>query len=152
MEGLDLNSLVLSENPHIEVKSRLYKVWEFLLNYAALLCLLDCIVLPALIALFGVLDIFNGLNAYKTSFHIIEVVCVVILGTLAIVVNYRKGGKVKFVAIGISGIILVVISHFVASGWIETVLSLTGCGMLLASNQLSRRGHSCHHCHLPVSI
>ncbi|GFE53081.1 hypothetical protein protein [Babesia ovis] len=70
MEGLDLNSIDLSMNTHGTYKSRLQKIGEFFMNYAALLCLLDCIVLPILIGLFGILDIFKGFDALAGPFHV----------------------------------------------------------------------------------
>ncbi|ORM40167.1 uncharacterized protein BXIN_1168 [Babesia sp. Xinjiang] len=152
MATLDVSPLDLTVESPGWLKSRLHKAGEFVMNYAALLCLLDCIVLPVLITLFRLLDVFKGFRGFEGPFHLIEVVCVVTLGLLAVVVNYRKGGKARYAALGVTGIVLVVCGHYLVDGWVETCVSLAGCAMLLSSNHLSRRNHGCSHCHLPVAL
>lgn len=131
---------------HITAKSRASRIASFLLNYAGLLCLVDCIVLPVLITLMRVLDMFHTLNEWEHAFHIAEIVCVLPLGLVSVLVNYRKVKSVRLLTMGLLGISSIVGSHFFADGWNETVLSLLGCVMLVSSNHLAHRKHGCNHC------
>ncbi|CDR97131.1 hypothetical protein, conserved [Babesia bigemina] len=153
MEASELDPWNLRVGSYGWMKLRLRRAGLFLLNYAALLCLIDCIVLPALITLFRLLDMFQNFHAYENVVHVVEIACVIPLGLLSVFVNYRKSKRRRYLAQGLCGIVLVVCGHQLVEGWYDTALSLTGCALLVSSNHFASREsgcHNCHHSHLPV--
>ncbi|KAK1444764.1 hypothetical protein BgAZ_106700 [Babesia gibsoni] len=140
LQGYNLKS-------HRASQSRIQRVGSFFLNYAGLLCLIDCIVLPVLIAVTGLLDLFPGIHEWEHVFHIVELCCVIPLGLLSVFVNYSKIKNLPILTLGLMGISAIVISHIFLEGLYETAMSLTGCAMLISSNYVARKKAGCDHCH-----
>lgn len=128
-------------------QSRFWRIASFFLNYAGLLCLIDCIVLPIFMTVMRILDVFPGLHAWEHTFHVIELACVIPLGLLSVFVNYSKIKHYSLLGLGLAGIASIVLSHIFLEGWPETAASLMGCFMLVSSNHLARLKGGCQHCH-----
>ncbi|AFZ79922.1 hypothetical protein BEWA_027710 [Theileria equi strain WA] len=131
---------------------RLRRIGEFFANYAGIICLIDCIVLPIIIAITSCLNVFRDFETVKKITHVLELLIVIPFGTLSVVMNYRKTKKKRLAACGTCGILVIIGSHFFHTTWIHSLISITGCAMLISSNVLSRRHAECDHCSTTVEL
>ncbi|GAX18359.1 hypothetical protein FisN_23Hh253 [Fistulifera solaris] len=135
-------------------------------NFASLLCVLDCTVLPIITIVFplmGILVSASQLEWLHQAGHTVALGFVLPVGGLATVTNYLYNHKTKWIAaLGCLGLLLVgsanagcslvphgvggSVGHFVHEllhtlhhGIQHRVANLAGCALLLFSNYLSRK-------------
>ena len=127
-------------------------------NFASLLCVLDCTVLPlvtVILPLFGAVtsstEFLQDLGHEMAFFFVIPV------GGLATTLNYTNHRKMWIATLGYLGLLGILaasagcespkgipgpIGKFV-HGWLHRVANVTGCTLLLFSNFMSRRQKGC---------
>uniref|UniRef100_A0A3B0N396 MerC mercury resistance protein, putative n=1 Tax=Theileria annulata TaxID=5874 RepID=A0A3B0N396_THEAN len=127
------------------MKRRFYSIIEFFINYSGILCLIDCILLPLIVLVFGFLNVFNNFEQFEYIAEIIELCLIIPFGCISLIVNFKRTENVFLFLFGFLGIAIVVLSHFLKSHIMHTVFSLLGCFMLILSNFLSRKSHKHHH-------
>jgi putative flippase GtrA len=135
-------------------------------NFASLLCVLDCTILPIVTIVFplmGILVSASQLEWLHQAGHAVALGFVLPVGGMATVTNYLYNHRTKWIAaIGCLGLLLVgsanagcslvphgvggTVGHFVHEmlhtlhhGIQHRVANLAGCALLLLSNYLSRK-------------
>lgn len=138
-------------------------------NFASLLCVLDCTILPfvtIILPLFGIIAASPAQMEFLHELgHQFALYFVLPIGGLATTMNYTQHRKLWISAIGWIGLALVVASNagchlahglpgavghwlhhwleYIAHGVVHRVTNLTGCFLLLFSNYLSHKQGSC---------
>lgn len=125
-------------------------------NWASLLCVLDCTVLPLLSVLLPLVGWLNlGTAAFQQTMgdwtHDLALYFVVPVGTTTVVMNYITGHRNRtVVSIGVFGLLLVALANVELLDGIQglppatlilahRIINLVGCALLLGSNYLSQQ-------------
>jgi hypothetical protein len=136
-------------------------------DFASILCVIDCTVLPIVTVILPLLGILN-LEAAQLEFlhqvgHKIALFFVLPVGSLTSVLNYVSHKKVWITFLGGLGLTMVGVanSHFhglpflgeaellhkIQHGSLHRIINLLGCSFLLGSNYLSQKQGCAHHKH-----
>ncbi len=117
-------------------------------NWASILCVLDCTLLPLLtiiLPLIGWISTTAFQNTLCVWSHSLALFFVLPLGTTTTLLNYVTGHRNKVVAcIGIVGLVLIGIANGdvleqLHHGILHRIVNLVGCGLLLGSNYLGQQ-------------
>lgn len=139
-------------------------------NFASVLCVLDCTILPIITVVFPLLGFLN-LGATQLEFfhhlgHQLALFFVLPVGSLTTVVNYVSHKKAWISSLALVGLFMIGManSHFhdlpllghavwlhaIQHGPMHRVVNISGCAFLLGSNYLSQQ-EGCAHDHGPSS-
>lgn len=116
------------------------------------LCLIDCVVLPALpLLLFGV----EGILPQNINLHKFLLPAILLTATAAFYHSYRRHRAYRIVIPGICGVLLLV-AGFLAEGagipLFARGLSLTGSALLIGAHTANLWQHRQHRCNLAAHI
>lgn len=135
-------------------------------NYASLLCVLDCIILPIVTIVFPFLGIVAASPAQMEFLHElghqVALYFVLPVGALATTMNYTQHRKLWITVLGWLGLVAVAaanagctiptsivghsvhhIMHALHHGVLHRTTNILGCALLLGSNYLSHKQGSC---------
>merc|ERR1712232_1111631 len=141
---------------------------------ASFLCVIDCTVFPLLTVVFPLLGVATSSPLLESEWlhdlgHSVALSCVMPVGGLAATTNFLSHKKISLLSMSILGLMLVyaanghggpilsLIPHEIAhelhcTGPLHRAVNLTGCGLLLGSNFLSRTLGLSKHVHTPTCI
>jgi hypothetical protein len=153
--------VVLGKTTTINVKESLLKVS----NFASLLCVLDCTILPLItivLPLFGIVAASPAQMEWLHQLgHSLALGFVLPVGGLATTLNYTNHGKLWITTMGWTGLLAVLaanagcvhlpfgghllhnVLHVFHHGLIHRITNLAGCALLLSSNYLSHKQGGC---------
>jgi len=140
---------------------------------ASFLCVIDCTILPLLTVVFPLLGIATS-SLFDSEWldhigHLAALYFVMPVGALAATTNFLSHRKVSLLSMSFLGLlsvysanghdgpILSLIPHAIAhelhcGGALHRIVNISGCGLLLGSNFLSRKYSSLEHIHGPNCI
>ena len=145
------------------VKERLLKAS----NFASMLCVLDCTILPVITVLFPLFGIVAASPAQMEFLHELghqlALYFVLPVAGLATTLNYSNHKKLWIAALGWTGLVGVLaanvgchmhlpgafghllhnVLHTLHHGWLHKTTNLAGCGLLLFSNYMSHKQGGC---------
>ncbi len=128
------------------LSARLKSFFEFLAVVGPIICLVDCIVIPAallLLPFFGMQNLCHGLSDQLLAF--------IVFGLCApsLVPGYLKHRKIQVLAASVLGFTLIFFANFAGTQTDETVhrlITVAGCLVLIKANADNRKFSKCH-CH-----
>lgn len=138
-------------------------------NFASILCVIDCTVLPIVTIILPLLGIMNLAPAQLEFLHElghgIALFFVLPVGSLTSALNYMSHKKSWITSLGVLGLTLIALAnshlhalpfvgdfellHSIQHGALHRVVNLLGCSFLLGSNYLSQKQGCAHHDHGP---
>ena len=119
-------------------------------NFASLLCVLDCTLLPIITLLFPLLNMAIPLESLHQLGHSIAIYFVLPVGALTAFLNFGSHRRVRLASFSVLGLILIAVAnshaipvHWLHHGWGHKLTNVVGCVTLLTSNYMSRQlvGH-----------
>jgi hypothetical protein len=150
------------EKPRLSRLTRLRQVS----NFASVLCVLDCTLLPIVTVALPLFSFLN-LGAAQLEFmhqlgHGIALLFVLPVGSLTGIVNYMSHKNGLIASLSVVGLMLVGVAnyhshslpllghvhwlHLIQHGLYHRVANTAGCALLLGSNYLSQKQPGCAHC------
>lgn len=143
-------------------------------NIASFLCVIDCTILPLLTVVFPLLGIATSSPLFDSEWmhelgHSVALCFVMPVGSLAAATNFLSHRRISLLSISLLGLLLVysanghggpvlsLIPHEIAhelhcGETLHRIVNLSGCGLLLGSNFLSRKFNLSEHIHGPNCI
>ena len=130
-------------------------------NFASLLCVLDCTILPLVTCILPLLGLFNldhdSLEWIHQFGHGLAFCFVLPVGSMSTYLNYSSHRKLSIAWMACLGLICVVMAnlyslpiighieflHTLHSGGLHRVLNIIGCTMILGSNYLTHQHRGC---------
>ena len=140
------NDLVEPQSKRPAWKARL----QTISNFASLLCVLDCTLLPIITILFPLLNMAIPLESLHQLGHAIAMYFVLPVGALTTAFNFGTHRRIRLVSFSIMGLILIAMAnshsihvHWLHHGWGHRLTNVVGSATLLTCNHLSRQlvGH-----------
>ena len=119
-------------------------------NFASLLCVLDCTLLPIITILFPLLNMAIPLESLHHLGHAIAMCFVLPVGALTTAFNFGTHRRIRLALSSVMGLILIAMAnshsipvHWLHHGWGHRLTNVVGCATLLTCNHLSRQlaGH-----------
>lgn len=118
-------------------------------NYASLLCVLDCTLLPLFTILFPLVGAANSsLEWLHHAGHMVALGFVLPVGALTTTLNFSTHKRNELLATSLVGLVMILLAnaphlphvpHLFHHGMTHRIINIVGCALLLTSNFLSHR-------------